>query len=170
MENNWLNLINLLEWVLISTEIVYHLKRIIFNKFLEKKSYEFQKRKENISPDNLTYKYKTERRIPKDFSNYQNLRGLFINLRDGNLNQREVSKTEINLKSDQGEIKKGSPKSKSEDGVSIVQGVQYFFDLREKIINSFRDYSIVLCGYKYKAKHGKGLKIVTVNKYFKDYQ
>ena len=97
MENNWLNLINLLEWILISTEIVYHLKRIIFNKFVEKKSYEFQKRKENISPNNLTYKYKTERRIPKDFSNYQNLRDLFINLRDGNVNQREVSKTEIDL-------------------------------------------------------------------------
>ena len=28
-------------------------------------------------------------------------------------------------------------------------------------MNSFRDYSIVLSGYKYKAKHGKGLKIVT---------
>ena len=74
------------------------------------------------------------------------------------------------MKSDQGQIKKGNPKSKSEDGVIIIESVQYFFDLREKIINSFRDYSIVLCGYKYKAKHGKGLKIATVNKCFKDYQ
>ena len=121
MESNWLNLINLLEWILISTEIVYHLKKIIFHKFVEKKSYEFQKTKENISPNNLIYKYKTEKRISKDFSNYQNLRDLFINLRDGNVNQREVSKTEIDLKSDQGQIKKGNPKSKSEDGVSIIE-------------------------------------------------
>ena len=61
MENNWLNLINLLEWILISTEIVYHLKKIIFHKFVEKKPYEFQKTKENISPNNLIYKYKTEK-------------------------------------------------------------------------------------------------------------
>ena len=129
MENNWLNLINLLEWVLISTEIVYHLKKKIFNKFVEEKSYEFQKLKEKISPNNLIYKYKTQGRVPKDFSNYQNLRDLFIDLRDGNVNQREVSKNEIDLKSDLGEILKGNPKSKSEDRISITQSVQNFFDL-----------------------------------------
>ena len=36
-----------------------------------------------------------------------------------------------------------------------------FFDLREKIINFYRDYSILLSEAKYKAKHGKGLKILT---------
>ena len=36
-----------------------------------------------------------------------------------------------------------------------------FFDLREKIINFYRDYSILLSQAKYKAKHGKGLKILT---------
>ena len=65
MENNWLNLINLLEWVLLSTEIVYHLKEKIFDKFVEEKSYEFQKLKEKISPNNLIYKYKTEGKVQK---------------------------------------------------------------------------------------------------------
>ena len=65
MENNWLNLINLLEWVLLSTEIVYHLKEKIFDKFVEEKSYEFQKLKEKISPNNLIYKYNTEGKVQK---------------------------------------------------------------------------------------------------------
>ena len=34
------------------------------------------------------YRYKTEGISPKDFSNYQNPIELFINLRDGNINQR----------------------------------------------------------------------------------
>ena len=38
------------------------------------------------------YKYKTEGMNPKDFSNYQNLINLFINLRDGNANPRKVLK------------------------------------------------------------------------------
>ena len=36
-----------------------------------------------------------------------------------------------------------------------------FFYLREKIIKFERDYSVLLSEAKYKAKHGKGLKILT---------
>ena len=62
----------------------------------------------------MKYKYKTEVRSSKDFSNYQNLIDLFINLRDGNVNPREVLKNQINFKSDLNKIKKGNPKSNSE--------------------------------------------------------
>ena len=34
-------------------------------------------------------------------------------------------------------------------------------NLREKIINRFRDYSFLLSEAKYKAKHGEGVKILT---------
>ena len=77
-------------------------------------------------------KYKTERRRPNDFNNYQNSIDLFINLIDGNLNPREVLKNEINFKSGLGKIKKQNPKSKSEDQISVIQNVQFIFDLREK--------------------------------------
>ena len=50
----------------------------------------------------MIYKYKTEGRIPKDFRNYQNLIDLFRNLRDSNINPKEVLK----FRSDLGEIKK----------------------------------------------------------------
>ena len=49
----------------------------------------------------------------KDFFNYQNPINLFINLRDGNINPREVIKDQINFKSDLSKIKKGNVKSKS---------------------------------------------------------
>ena len=73
--------------------------------------------------------YKTEWRSPKDFSNYQILIDLFINLRDANVNPREVLKNQIDFKSDLGEIKKENPKSKSEDQISVIKNVQNFFDL-----------------------------------------
>ena len=81
----------------------------------------------------MTYKYKTEGRSPKDFSGYQNPVDLFINLRDGNVNPREVLKNQIDFKSGLGIIKKRNPKSKSEDQISVIQNVQNLFDLREKI-------------------------------------
>ena len=36
--------------------------------------------------------------------------------------------------------------------------LKFFFDLREKIIDFFRDYSLLLFEAKCKAKHGKCLK------------
>ena len=77
-------------------------------------------------------KYKTERRRPNDFNNYQNSIDLFINFIDGNLNPREVLKNQINFKSGLGKIKKQNPKSKSEDQISVIQNAQFIFDLREK--------------------------------------
>ena len=69
----------------------------------------------------LTYKYKTEGRSPKNFSSHENLIYLFINLRDCNANPGEVLKNHIDFKSDLGEIKKGNPKSKSKDQISVIK-------------------------------------------------
>ena len=42
-------------------------------------------------------------------------------------------------------MKKGNPKSKSEDQISIIQNIEKFFGLREKIIDFFFcDYSFLL--------------------------
>ena len=37
----------------------------------------------------------------------------------------------------------------------------FLFDLREKIINFFKDYFVLVSEAKYKTKYGKGLKILT---------
>ena len=84
---------------------------------------------------------------------------LFKDLRDGKINPKKV-KDQINFKSDLSEIRKGNPKSKSQDQISVIE-VEDFFDLRENIIDFFRDYSLLLSDAKYKAKYGRGLKILT---------
>ena len=88
--------------------------------------------RKKIDPNKLIYECKTEERSPKDFRDYQNPVDLFKNLKDSNVNPREVLKNPINFKSDLGKIKKGNPKSKSEDQISVIQNVQSFFNLREK--------------------------------------
>ena len=54
----------------------------------------------------MVYKYKVEGRSSKDFRNYKNLIELFKDLRDGNLNLKEVLKDQIKFKSDLRKIKK----------------------------------------------------------------
>ena len=101
-----------------------------------------------INPDYLIYKYKTKRISPEDFGNFQNPIDLFKDLRDGNINPKNVLKDQINFKSDLGEITKGNKKSKIKDQIDVIQNVEFFFDLIEKIIDFFMDYSLLL----YKAK------------------
>ena len=48
----------------------------------------------------MIYKYKPEGISPNEFSGYQNSIYLFKNLTDGNINPKEVLKTQINFKSD----------------------------------------------------------------------
>ena len=69
-------------------------------------SSEFKKIEKRVNYDNLIYKYKSKRKIQKDFRNYQNLIELFKNLRDDNINPKKVLKNQINFKSDLEEIKK----------------------------------------------------------------
>ena len=68
--------------------------------------------KKKINSENLIYKYKTIGISPKYFSSYQNPIKLFKDLRDGNINPKEVLKDQINFKSDLGEIKKLNQKIK----------------------------------------------------------
>ena len=67
------------------------------------------KKKKN-DPDHMVSMYKTEGKSPKDFRNYQNLIELFKDLKDGNINPKELLKDQINLKSELGEIKKENKK------------------------------------------------------------
>ena len=54
--------------------------------------------KKGINPDNLIYKYKSERISTKYFRNYEDPIKLFKDLRDGNINPKEVLKDQINFK------------------------------------------------------------------------
>ena len=113
-------------------------KRKIFHELIEERSSGFKDLEKRISPDNLIYSYKNERIIPKDFRNYQNPIELFKDLRNVNISPNEVLKDQINFKSYLSEIKKGNPKSKSKDQISVTQNVEHFFYLREKNYRFFQ--------------------------------
>ena len=95
---------------------------------------------------------------------------MFKNLRDGNVNPREVLKDQINFKSDLGEIRKENLDLKSEEQVSEIQNVANIFDLRENIIEFFE--IILFCSLKLNIKQNveKGSKHEALNKCFKDCQ
>ena len=61
MEDNWLNPMNLLKKILISTEILKNQKKYL-KKLIKERSSEFQDLGKTIYPDYLIYKYKTEER------------------------------------------------------------------------------------------------------------
>ena len=67
-------------------------------------------------------------------------------------------------------IKKGNLKSKSKDQIRVIQNVQTFFDLREKIINFFGDYCILISEAKYKLKYGEGMKVLSPKQMLEDFQ
>ena len=102
----------------------------------------------------MIYNYKTEGISLKDFSNYQNPIELFQDLRDDNINPKKVLKDQINFKLDLSEIKKRKSKIKIKRS-----NIENFFDLTKKIIDFFRDYSVLLSEAKYKANHERGLEI-----------
>ena len=77
----------------------------------------------------MIYKYKTGVRSRKDFESYQNLRELFKNLRDSNVNSREFLKDKINFKSDLGKIRKENPDVILEEQISVIQ-IFDLFDLQ----------------------------------------
>ena len=81
-------------------------QRKIFDKLVKGRSSEFKYLEKRINPDNLIYKYKIEEMTPKGFRNSQNPIELFKDLRDGNINPKEVLKDQINFKSDLCGIKK----------------------------------------------------------------
>ena len=77
----------------------------------------------------MIYKYKTGGRSRKDFESYQNLRELFKNVRDSNVNSREFLKDKINFKSDLGKIRKENPDVILEEQTSVIQ-IFDLFDLQ----------------------------------------
>ena len=75
------------------------------------------------------------------------------------VNPKEVLKDQARSKLDLSETNTGGKKSPHEK--DIIKNITNFFDLWEKIIDFFRDYSFLLSEAKYKAKYGEGLKILT---------
>ena len=70
----------------------------ICNKLLAESASEFVGIKEKINPNKLIYEFKTEGKISEKFRDYRMPLELFENLRDGDLNPKEVLKNQVTYK------------------------------------------------------------------------
>ena len=66
---------------------------------------------------------------------------------------KDVLKNQARFKLDQNEIKTGG--NKSVDQKKTIKNINTFFDLREKIIDFFRNYHFLLSKAKYKKIWGR---------------
>ena len=76
----------------------YHLKNKMkyLMKRLNKRVCDFENLKDKINPNKLIYNNKTEGNSLKDFRDYWELLELFENVRNDDVNPREVLKNQIN--------------------------------------------------------------------------
>ena len=138
------------------SDVVHEKQKEIFNDLVKERALEFSDIKDKIDSNNLVYTFKTVGKEPKDFRKFKTPLKLFEDLRDGNINPKEASKNETNFKSDLNEIKIGDNKSPNQK--YTIENISNFFDLREKIIDFFRDYSFLLSEANTKQNKGQDLK------------
>ena len=145
---------NLLKRILVSTKVVYHLrKKICSMNSLAKVLLNLEIQKKELILVIWFINTKLKKRILEDFTNFQNLIHLFKNVTDDNVELKKVSKNKINFKSDLGE-KIGNSDLKSKDQMSVIQNIENFRFKRKKYWY-FRNYYFLLSEGKGKAKYGK---------------
>ena len=131
-------------------------KKQIFNGLVKERALEISGIKDKIGPNNLVYTFKTDGNEPKKFANYQTPLKLFEDLRDVNISPKEVLKNQTRFKSDVSEIKLGGKRSPNQK--NTIKNISDFFDLREKIIDFFRDYFFCYLKLSTKENTEKDLK------------
>ena len=84
---------------------------------------------------------------------------------EGDISVEMVEEDQEKLKREFSRIKLGNPKHESEMQLYAIRKVKNLYDLRQKIIDLFNNYSKIKSESIYRSKHGetkgKGLKILT---------
>ena len=86
-------------------------------------------------------------------------------IRDKDLTLKIAEKDQKKFKIEIGQIKSGNPKHKSRKQLYAIKNVKDLYELRQKIIDLFNDYSKIRSESIYRSKQdknkGTGLKILT---------
>ena len=75
---------------------------------------------------------------------------------------RKNKKNQQKFRSNLSKTTRGEWEHKSEEQKNTINKLRMFCKAREKVITLFDDYTAIVCKAKYKAKHGKRLKISTL--------
>ena len=93
----------------------------IFNELADKTLNEITELDKKVDLDDLIYKYKGNT-SNEEFNTYDNALDLIDKIKNGEIKLAEVKSNQINFKSNSGEIKKGSKKSKEQ----IKRNIQHW--------------------------------------------
>ena len=131
---------------------------------MKEKVLEFADVKDKIDPNNLVYSFKSSENEPKDFGNHHMQLKLIEDVKDGNMNPKEVLKNEARFELDLNEIKIGGKKSVDQ---IIQKRILLPFLIYEKKLFILLDYYyfifFLLSEAKYKTKYG-GFKLLIFKK------
>ena len=131
---------------------------------------EIQKNNPPIDFNNLTFNFKDPKHAPISFIKFKGPNRIFKTIHDGDIFVKDVEKEQEKFKSDIGEIKKGNPMRKSPEQIQAISNIENLCKSREEFHEVFNDFGRNMSEKIYKSKYGKGLKILTPKKCFKDYQ
>ena len=97
--------------------------------------------------------------LKKRFDDFKNSIEHFTKIQSGEIKLEETKKHQNIFKSNISKISRGS--FKSEEQKMALKNIELLYESREAVIKLFNDYSSIVSATKHKAKHGKGLKILT---------
>ena len=113
----------------------------IFNRLLDERMGEIREISKKVKYNDLTYHYITPGIKPTRFIEFRGPLPLFKEIGNGDKSIKEVQKEQIKLKSKTGEITSRNPRHKVENRKDTIENVQNLYDLRQKVIDLFNDYS-----------------------------
>ena len=135
------------------------------NKSFDEKLAEVQELSREIDSKNLHNNFTTKSSGSINFIRFKGPFSLFKKIRDGDISLEMVEEDQEKFKRELCQIKSGNPIHKSEMQLYTIRNVKNLYDLRQKIIDLFNNYSKIKSESIYRSKHGetkgKGLKILT---------
>ena len=135
------------------------------NKSFDEKLAEVQELSREIDSKNLHNNFTTKSSGSINFIRFKGPFSLFKKIRDGDISLEMVEEDQEKFKRELCQIKSGNPIHKSEMQLYTIRNVKNLYDLRQKIIDLFNNYSKIKSQSIYRSKQneieGKGLKILT---------
>ena len=112
-----------------------------YDKLFDEKLDEIQKLSKEIDYKNLNYNSATKPSGSINFIKFKGPFNLFKKIRDGDISLEMAGEDQEKFNREFNQIKSGNPKHKSEMQVHTIKNVKNLYDLRQKIINLFNNYS-----------------------------
>ena len=111
------------------------------NKIFDEKLNKIQEMRKEIDYKNLVYNFTSKTSGSINSIKFKGPFGIFKEIKEGNISLKITEKDQEKFKRELGQVKSGNPKHKSQKQLHTIKNVQYLYDLRQRNIDLFNDYS-----------------------------